>query len=416
MRNVAAVIVLALGIVGLGAGCKKSPQAAGAGSKSPPAVAEKATQAPSPAPSATPAPINRAAEVIVLGYHRVVDQVKAPGTEISKADFEAQMQQLKDQGITVIPMHDLLAWKRGEKDIPARSAVITMDDGWKSQYENAWPILQKFGYPFTLFIYTDYVRGGAKSGGQSISWEQIAEMRDAGADIGGHTVSHKDLRGTTKKGGTATPEYEAWLWNELNGSKQIIEQRLGVKVEALAVPFGFYNVHVQDMAKKAGYDAIFTVYGQKLSHGSRNEALGRYMIEANKPQIFASAVNFGSGISRSAAEPVAEFAPHTLATQPADNSTISDSKPLIQANLGEFGNVDPATLSMRVSSLGAVNAKFDKATKTFTFQPTRKLADNRYTVFVTGKADGKRVEARWGFTLDGSKAAPAAPTPETKKP
>jgi peptidoglycan/xylan/chitin deacetylase (PgdA/CDA1 family) len=416
MRKAAAVMVLALGIAWFGTGCKKTPQASAEASQSPPPVAEKAAEGPTPTPAPTPAPINRSAQVVVLGYHRVVDQVKAPGTEISKADFEAQMQQLKDQGITVIPMHDLLAWKRGEKDIPARSAVITMDDGWKSQYENAWPILQKFGYPFTLFIYTDYVRGGPKSGGRSITWEQIAEMRDAGADIGGHTVSHKDLRGPTKKGGASTPEYEAWLWNELNSSKQIIEQRLGVKVEALALPFGFYNSHVQDMAKKAGYDAIFTVYGQKIGHGSRNDALGRYMIEATKPQIFANAVNFGPGLSRTVAEPVAEFAAQNLSTLPVDNSTISDSKPLIQANLSEFGKVDPATLSMRVSSLGAVNAKYDPATKNYTFQPPRKLGDNRYTVFVTGKANGKRVEARWGFTLDSSKAAQPVQSPEAKKP
>ena len=71
------------------------------------------------------------------------------------------MKELKDKGITVISMQDLLAWKRGEKNIPPRSAVITFDDGWKSQYEVAWPILKKYGYPFTMFIYTEGVRGGA---------------------------------------------------------------------------------------------------------------------------------------------------------------------------------------------------------------------------------------------------------------
>lgn len=413
MRKVAALMVLALGIAWFGTACRKNtaPQTSAGTAKAPPAAVAEKTE---PDASPTPPPINRSAEVVILGYHRVVDQVRQPGTEITKADFEAQMQQLKDQGITVIPLHDLLAWKRGEKDIPARSAVITMDDGWKSQYENAWPILQKFGYPFTLFIYTDYIKGGPKSGGRSLTWEQLAEMRDAGADIGGHTVSHKDLRGPTKKGGAPTPEYEAWLWNELNSSKQIIEQRLGVKVEALALPFGFYNAHVQEVAKKAGYEAIFTVYGQKINHGSRNDALGRYMIEANKPKIFASAINFGTGGPRTAAEPVAEFAPKALSTLPADNTTVADPRPTIQANLSGFGDVAPASLSMRISSLGAVDAQFDPATKTYTFQPPRKLADNRYTVIVTGKAKNQRVEARWGFTVDSGKAA--QPEPEAAKP
>ena len=323
--------------------------------------------------------------------------MRHPDTEISKGDFEKQMQEIKDAGITVIPMRDFLAWKRGEKDIPARSAIITMDDGWKSQYEAAWPILKKFDYPFTLFVYTDYIKGGPKSGGESISWEQIAEMRDAGVDIEGHTVSHKDLRGA--KRGPQAADYDAWLWKELADSKQMLEERLGVKVEALALPYGFYNAHVQEMARKAGYEAIFTVYGQKIGHGSSNLALGRYMIEANKPKVFASAVRFGGG-SAMDTEPVAEFSGKSLTTEPAADATINDPRPVIKANLGSLGEVDPATLAMRVSSLGAVNAKYDAATKSYSYQPATKLKDNRYSVIVTGKAGGKKVEARWGFTVD----------------
>ena len=397
------LVVCCLGCALIGSGCRRTPEAKPGSKEAAPPVAEKSE--PAAAPTATPVPVNRNAQVIVLGYHRLVDNVRRPDTEISKADFEKQMQQLKDEGITVIPMRDLLAWKRGEKDIPAKSAVITFDDGWKSQYESAWPILKKFGYPFTLCIYTDYVKGGPKSGGESITWEQIAELRDAGVDIAGHTVSHKDLRGPTKRGGTPTPEYDAWLWNELNGSKQMLEQRLGVKIDALALPFGFYNAHVQEIAKKAGYEAIFTVYGQKIGSGSPNNALGRYMIEANKPNIFASAVHFGSGASI-ASEPVAEFTGNALKIEPADNATIKDPRPVIKVGTESFGNVDPTSLAMRVSSIGTVNAQYDPATKSYAYQPAHKLNDNRYSVIVTGKANGKKVEARWGFTIDTKAAKP----------
>lgn len=398
MRKSLLLVASWVGCVLVWSGCHRAQDKSAPSAESEeaaPPVAEKAEP--------TPVPINRNAQVVVLGYHRVVDNVRHPDTEITKADFEKQMQQIKDEGITVIPLRDFLAWKRGEKDIPAKSAVITFDDGWKSQYEAAWPILKKFDYPFTLFIYTDYVKGGPKSGGESITWEQIAELRDAGVDIEGHTVSHKDLRGG-KRNATPTPEYDAWLWNELNGSKQILEQRLGVKIEALALPFGFYNAHVQEMAKKAGYEAIFTVYGQKLGHGSPNDALGRYMIEANKPKVFASAVRFGGG-GATASEPVAEFTGNALSTEPADNAKVTNPRPLIKVNLGSLGEVDPGSLAMRVSSLGAVNAVYDPASKSYSFQPTRKLNDNRYSVIVTGKANGKKVEARWGFTVDAKAAA-----------
>src|ERR1051325_1129769 len=90
--------------------------------------------------------VDQTAQVIIFCYHRLVDKIRYPGTEITPAAFEAEMKELKDKGITVIPMQDFLAWKRGEKNIPPRSAVVTFDDGWKSQYEVAWPIMKKFGY------------------------------------------------------------------------------------------------------------------------------------------------------------------------------------------------------------------------------------------------------------------------------
>ena len=99
------------------------------------------------------------------------------------------MEEIKDNGFTVIPMQDFIAWRHGDKGIPAKSCIITIDDGYLSGYETAWPILKKFGYPFTMFIYIDYI----DSGGKSISWDQLAEMRDAGVDIESHTYSHSHL-------------------------------------------------------------------------------------------------------------------------------------------------------------------------------------------------------------------------------
>src|SRR5437773_5499816 len=138
--------------------------------------------------------VDQTAQTIIFCYHRLVDKVRYPGTEITPAAFEGQMKELKDRGITVISMQDLLAWKRGEKNIPPRCAVISFDDGWKSQYEVAWPIMKKFGYTFTMFIYTEGVAGASLGGGQAITWEMLADMRDNGIDIEAHSATHQDLR------------------------------------------------------------------------------------------------------------------------------------------------------------------------------------------------------------------------------
>src|ERR1700736_4817977 len=383
-------------------------------SKSSPSAAP--TAAPS-APKVTKPVVDQTAQVLVFGWHRVVDKVRRPDTEIMPQDFEKQMQELKDHGITVIGMQDLLAWKRGDKNIPPRCAVITFDDGWRSQYDVAWPILKKFGYPFTMFIYTEGVQGGHFGGGQAISWEQLAEMRDAGVDIEAHSATHQDLRkgyDVIAKKKTTGEEYEQWLQNEVVGCKQLLEQRLGIKVNCFAVPFGTYNEHVKEVARNAGYEAMFTVYGQPLTFNSPLDSLGRYAIEANKPKVFADAVKM-IGTSTGGAAAVAEVGTAQLQTQPADGETLRTALPLIKANLSSMGQIDPASVQMRVSGLGVVPASYDAKTGTLAFQVTQKLRDKTCTVFISAKSEGKKVEAHWTFGIDENAAATSTPPPATPK-
>ncbi len=413
--------------------CKKhetvsqNPQPAGASSPAPGAATSGGS--PGVAPVATPPKITKpvvdqTAQTIIFCYHLLVDKVRYPGTEITPAAFEAQMKELKDRGITVIPMQDLLAWKRGEKNIPPRCAVITFDDGYKSQYEVAWPVMKKYGYPFTMFIYTEGVRGGALGGGGAITWEQLADMRDNGVDIEAHSATHQDLReGHTIRlvgpGGkkTATkltgPQYEQWLQNEVVGSKQLLEQRLGIKVNCFAVPFGNYNDHVKELARNAGFEAMFTVYGQPITFTSAMDSIGRYAIEANKPKVFEDAVKM-IGASTSGGAPVAEVGAKDLSTQPADGETVRTALPLIKANLSGIGQIEPGSVQMRVSGLGVVPATYDPKTGTVSYQVTQKLREKTCTVIVSAKSEGKKVETHWTFGIEEA-AATAASSPAAKK-
>jgi len=345
----------------------------------------------------TPVPIDRSAQVVVIGYHRLVEKVRHPDTEITPQDFEAQMQQIKEAGISVISMKDFLAWRRGEKSIPPRSAIITLDDGWNTTYNVAWPILKKFGYPFTLFIYTDYVKGGPKSGGGSLTWGQLGELRDAGADIESHTISHSDLRGRKSRRGTA--DYEEWLWKELAGSKQQLEQELGISVKALALPYGYHDEHVREIANKAGYEALFTVEGQKITYATPLDSVGRYIIESNKPLVFAEAIRFGSqpaGDSTGLA--VARIDSSAIETQPSNGAKITDEFPLLKANLAPFGDIDPKSVQMRISGFGLVPAEYDAASKTVSFKLKQNLQEKEYFIIVSMQAGGRRLETRWSFT------------------
>ena len=402
------------------------------------AVTDKQQPAGSAAPAATAAPVvaatpkvkkpvvDQTAQVLIFCYHRLVDKIRYPGTEITPAAFEAEMKELKDKGITVISMQDLLAWKRGEKNIPPRSAVVTFDDGWKSQYEVAWPIMKKYGYPFTLFIYTEGVRGGSLGGGEAITWEQLADLRDNGVDIQAHTATHQDLReghnvtviepgGKRGRKKLTGADYEKWVQNEVAGCKELLEQRLGIKVNCFAVPFGNYNEHVKELARNAGYEAMFTVYGQPITYTSPLDSIGRYAIEANKPKVFEDAAKM-IGTSTGGAAAVAEVGAKDLATQPADGETVRTALPLIKANLSAIGPIEPGSVQMRVSGLGVVPASFDQKSGTVSYQVTQKLHEKSCSVFISAKSQGKKVEAHWTFGIEeGAAGGAISPRPTPKK-
>jgi peptidoglycan/xylan/chitin deacetylase (PgdA/CDA1 family) len=417
-------LVLTLGL----SGCKKPATAAtnnaapdqSAAASATPRRANTSAATPAAPPVITKPAIDQNAQVVIFGYHRFVNNVRRPDTEITPQAFEAQMQELKNKGISVIPMQDFLAWRRGEKAIPAKSAILTFDDGWKSQHEVAWAILKKFNYPVTLFIYTEGIRPGHFSGGESMSWDQLAEMRDTGIDIQGHTATHSDLRrpyDKVAKKKLSPPEYEEWLEKEVAGSKQMIEQKLGVKVNCFAVPYGFYNDHIRDVVMKAGYEALFTVYGQPITMHTPLSSVGRYLMEANKPKTFSDAV---AAIATTASGPaVAEVSSSNLQTQPADGETIKNPLPLIKANIASLGVIDPGTVpEMRVSGLGKVDSSFDPKTSTVAYQVTQRLRDKTVTVIVSAKSGGKKVETHWTFKVDDGTAAPppAASVPTATPP
>ncbi len=404
----------------VGEGSTPAPRASGAPSA--PAAQAGAGQTTGPA-NATPAgqkkvAVDQTAQVIIYGYHRFVNKVHSPWTEILPQDFEKQMMELKNRGIPVIPMQDLLAWKRGEKNIPPRAAVITFDDGWKSQYEVAWPIMKKLNYPLTLFIYTEGVRGGKFGGGEAITWEQLAEMRDAGVDIEAHTATHQDLKkpyDKVMKKHLNPQEYDQWLDFEIAAPKALLEQRLGIKVNCFAVPFGNWNPQVKEKSMKSGYEAMFTVYGQPITFRTPNDSIGRYLMEANKPKVFTDAIGM-IATSGGGGAPVAEIGSANISAKPGDSETVSNPMPLISANLSSFGQIDAGSVTMRVSGLGLVPVNFDAKTSVASFQPKEKLR-GPVSVIVEAKSGGKKVEAHWGFAVGeaATKAQDAPPSATPKK-
>jgi peptidoglycan/xylan/chitin deacetylase (PgdA/CDA1 family) len=362
-----------------------------------PAPTEKLA-APTPAPAVPEAPapvaVDKTAQVVVLCYHRV--EGSAGGAlSISPELFEEHLKRLADNGVKVISMQDFLAWRRNEKSIPPKSAIITVDDGYVSTFEAARPILKKFGYPWTVFIYTKFIG----SGGKSISWEQLAALRDEGVEIGCHTASHVNLRDPRGK----SPEaYNAWLRDEIIASRQLIETKLAIKCAVFAYPEGRYNDKVLDVVKEAGFEAAFTVYGQRVTHGAPSERIGRYAWYSRRPQDMEMALNFEGPLSSNETESpmAAELAAAMMLTQPMNGDVIAEPTPVLKANLSSLGKFDENSLTMRLSGVGPIPFKYDRDNKIIEARPPQPLAPGEHSVAVTAKAGAKRVETQWAFRYD----------------
>jgi len=188
----------------------------------------------------------------VLTYHRFAENCDSPLC-MPASIFELQMQYLKDNGYHVITAEELLAFFEYRQGVPKKSVLITMDDGYRSVYDIAYPILKKYGFTATLFIYTSFV-GASRI---AITWDQLKEMRMSGFTIGSHSIYHSDL--TKPKEEETQREYIARIKEELYDSKKIIDQKLGQNTYFLAYPFGYYDQRSIQTAREAGYKIAVSV-------------------------------------------------------------------------------------------------------------------------------------------------------------
>lgn len=210
--------------------------------------------------------------VPVLSYHNF-SLDKTDKMTVSKTSFEEQMQLLKDGGYRVISLDQLFDFFDFKKQIPSKSVVITIDDGWKSAYEIAFPVLKKYGYPATLFVYTDLINSTRKT----MTWEQVKELADNGIDIQCHTITHRDLAGAQEK--ESFKDYFDAIEKEIVQSSDIIKKNTGRDCRYLAYPYGSSNNMVVAILKRTGFRGAFTV-----RRGSSPFFINNYMV--NRSMIY----------------------------------------------------------------------------------------------------------------------------------
>ena len=160
--------------------------------------------------------------------------------------FENQLNYLKENDYTVISMDRLASSLYAGEQLPPKAVVLTFDDGWENQYRYAFPLLQKYDFTGTFYIFTNAI--GHKN---FLTWEQVIAMDQAGMDIGGHTRSHPFLTKIISLDG---------LRAEIVNGKEDIERHLHKIVRNFAYPFGQYNDMVISIVREAGYKTARSTY------------------------------------------------------------------------------------------------------------------------------------------------------------
>jgi peptidoglycan/xylan/chitin deacetylase (PgdA/CDA1 family) len=210
--------------------------------------------------------------VPVLSYHNFSPDRSTNRMTVTRAAFEEQMKFLKEKGYRVITLNQFLDFLNFKAQIPKKSVVITIDDGWRSTYDIALPILKKYGYPATLFVYTDLIVGSQKT----LSWELVQEIARSGLDIQGHTKTHRDLTLVNQK--ESFKEYFEGIQGELSKSAGTIKAKAGKDIKYLAYPNGETNHLVIELAQKEGYLGAFTAKRGENPFFIHNYRINRSMI------------------------------------------------------------------------------------------------------------------------------------------
>ncbi len=264
---------------------------------SPPLSPGKADAPPTPAPSQSTPPgpaeapasrhdtfrlpvVDRERSVVrVLMYHSLGwFSVQRPA--VTPYSLRTQLKWMRDHQVEVIRVSQLVGFLEGSLKLPARAAVITIDDGEQNAYTVAYPILTEFEAPFALAPPTEAVIHHASRG--TVTWQQIREMLDSGlCEVLGHGHAHRDL---TSLDGSA-------LEQELFEPRALLEHHVGVAPDALAYPLGAHSEDLHRQVEAAGYRAAFVAQGGPVTHRTPRFAIPRYAVEQDT-SLFAFAYFF----------------------------------------------------------------------------------------------------------------------------
>lgn len=211
----------------------------------------------------------------MLIYHHVAEDTPRVSS-VTPKEFRAHLQYLKDNQFQVIGLDVLLQQLKTGEPIADNAVVITFDDSYENNYTIAHPILQEFGFPYTLFISPGAIDERI---GPVLTWQQVKKMSEDGVLVANHAMWHEHMAKP------AAGETEAaWLERmeqSILQAEQRIKDETGQHHKWLAYPYGEFSDPLESLVARLGFVGIGQQSGAigpltKLTRIPRYPAAGQY--------------------------------------------------------------------------------------------------------------------------------------------
>lgn len=212
---------------------------------------------------------------VILQYHHVSETLPRV-TSVTEDEFEQHMAYLKTHQFNVLPLDEVVQAIKNKTQLPAKTVAITFDDGYKNNFTAAAPILEKYGFPYTIFVNPKLIDEKAH---YLMTWEELRALAKKGATIANHSANHDYLH--VKQAGETQIQWLQRIENDIIASEKRISQEVGHHLRFLAYPYGEFNNQIEQLLVKLN----FTGFGQhsgafgninELTRIPRFPASGRY--------------------------------------------------------------------------------------------------------------------------------------------
>ncbi len=314
--------------------------------------------------------------LVILQYHHISDSTPKL-TSLSPDLFKQHLKYLKDNNFQVLSLDAVIkSLHKGEK-FADKTVAITFDDGYRSVYQTAFPLLKKYQFPFTIFVHTSPIEHQLS---QFVSWQNLNEMAKFGASIANHTIHHRHL--IKKNIHDKKKLRKTMIMAEIVDSQKVLEQKASNVLKALAYPYGEFDQQATAVVKQLGFIG-FGQHSGGLSQKPDLLTIPRFPMGGayGDMQDFAIKVN-------SLAMPIEQLILLNSRGNPIHHHLLDsiDKKPRLKILLNEIDK------NLQISCYSSSGKKLIKKVieKGFVFTPQDNLPVGRSRYNCTAAAKGER--------------------------